>query len=448
MSEKPSFRPLEKPKTEIQLERLDRPRAEKILVQTRIHGEPFKGHELTTEILAKHDLGPQVGMDIKGGAVYFSFPYQFEEKGHTAIVAYVKKRRDTNDPIVARTFYTSRSQTLWRYLPDYSISEKGELSWYGKGYYGMSESSLNAPFAAQEALAMMEAIRQPKIIKGGDQVFAGTAQRVDYDAMFGRPKNALPVSYYRSMPPVGQQFTGEFNAKPLSNEKKAPPERLVFQDNRLWPDFDGPFQNRWLRDTKLYGRVYMEVFPSRDGRLRYLMCRTADGRAWIGGIEAAEADITSTGLIRQWVEPGDLTTPAAEYYSQAGKYGGRHLPEEGGHYVDMFENYLSKSTYIKQYLFSKGIGQKPKQKIPERITGGYAEFLEKEVPKIHSIETLLVGLEVFKATELKDGRKLGQVDLRALIDLIRRGKASVNSIPEDFGLRKRVGELLAQEKGK
>jgi hypothetical protein len=447
MIERPPAPRVEKPQTEIQLERLDRPRSEKILAQTKIHGEPFKGHELTTEILAKHNLEPQVGMDIKGGAIYFSFPYKFEEKAHTAIVAYVKKRRDTDDPIVARTYYTSRSQTLWRYLPDYTISEKDELGWYGKGYYGMSESSLNAPFAAQEALAMMEAIREPKIIKGGDQIFAGTAKQVDYDAMFARQKQVLPVSYYRSMPPLGQAFSGQFHAQPLKNEKKAPPERLVFQDNKLWPDFSGPPQNRWLRDTKLYGRVYMEVFPSRDARLRYLMCRTADGRAWIGGIEASEADITSTGLIRQWVEPGDLTTPAAEYYSQAGKYAGRHLEEEGGHYVDMFEKYLSKSTYIRQYLLSKDIVEKPK-KVPERITTNYAEFLEKEVPKMISIETLLTGLEVFKATELKDGRKLGQVDLRALIGLIRRGKASMNSIPEDFGLRQRVGELLAQEKGK
>ncbi len=78
-----------------------------------------------------------------------------------------------------------------------------------------------------------------------------------------------------------------------------------------------------------------------------MFCSDNLGRAWIGGIEV-NAPVGTTGLREQWVNGGDLTTPAYEYDIHADEYGNSNLTS--GHYVDMFENYLQHIPIIKQYI--------------------------------------------------------------------------------------------------
>jgi hypothetical protein len=127
------------------------------------------------------------------------------------------------------------------------------------------------------------------------------------------------------------------------------PETVQLSDEQS-PNFANKLAS-WRQDTSLYGRVHYDVYPSNDGKLKYVFCRDVKGRSWVSGIEN-NSPLESTGLREEWLSGSALTTPAYEYAQQAGDYG--NDADARGHYVDMYKNYLSKVPVIQEYAANGG----------------------------------------------------------------------------------------------
>ncbi len=307
------------------IETIDETLANEIFKKVKIEGDDLNGKKLTPEVLRSEGLLPKYKITI-GETVYFftSNGYNLTDS-RIGVLAYVKK----GDEIVVRSYYRSNSQGVWRYLPNYTVDKDGDIDWYGKGY---GEESITLPISIQESLTRItsEGIFD---VKDPDLVFVGTAK-----------KHGKRNDYYEEIESEPKKIDGNF----YSRDKKISPENMRI-NNESSPDFSNRI-SAWKQKSNLYGEYSIEVFSSKDGKLKYMFCRDSKGRAWIGGIED-DSELQSTGLKKSWINGGDLTTPAYEYKSQDGGYGNRKLSKSG--YVDMFENYLSKSPLIQEYLKSR-----------------------------------------------------------------------------------------------
>jgi len=308
---------------DIQIEKINNDESKEILRRTKIHGDPFMGEFLTTEILKEEKLGPKYKIKLGDYTVWLSSAYELGS-GRIAVVSYIEK----DGEITAYSYYRSDSQGVWRFLPDYTIKENGKIKWVGKGY---GEESVTLPIELQKTLSTITKEKiKPKRNPGF--IFAGTAKR------FGREFKG----YYNEVESSPKKLNGNFY--PKYNEK-TPPEQMVLADNES-PDFSKLITS-WEQETALYGKITIEVFPSKDGGLKYMFCSNSSGKIWIGGIQN-NSKIQSMGLGETWVDGGDLTTPAFEYKDLAGNFGNDR--EKIGPYVDMFENYLSNIQVIREYI--------------------------------------------------------------------------------------------------
>ena len=316
---------------DIQIEKINNDESKKILEKTKIHGDSFMGKFLTTEILKEEKLEPKYKTKLGDYTMWLSSAYELGS-GRIAVVSYIEK----DGEITAYSYYRSDSQGVWRFLPDYTIKENGKIKWVGKGY---GEESVTLPIELQKTLSTITKEKiKPK--RNPEFIFAGTAKR------FGREFKG----YYNEVESSPKKLNGNFY--PKYNEKISP-EQMVLTDNES-PDFSKLITS-WEQETALYGKIVIEVFPSKDGRLEYMFCRDSSGKIWIGGIQD-NSKIQSTGLRETWISGGNLTTPAFEYEDLAGNFG--NDKEKIGPYVDMFKNYLSRVPVIREYIESKKISKK------------------------------------------------------------------------------------------
>ena len=326
------------------LESLSSQESEELLGRAKIDGDAWlqdgMEYRLTNEALRANGLEPRYKVSLGDVEVALSGAYKVGLRD--AVMAYVK----TDKGVKVRSYYRSNSQGIWRYLPDYVSSGNGGIEWYGKGH---SEESLTLPMELQEALA--------KVVDDGemlisdtnpDFLIAGTAKRYaskdEYrDALYG---GKMRGDFYEEVPSTASVWLGQ-----LSREK-ALPETMILPLDQM-PDFDNVLA-KWETETSLSGRVTMESFKTRDGKLCYTFAKDGLGRAWLTGVETNDA-ITSTGLRKGWVSAGNVATPLYEYDTQADQYG--DYEDRKGRYVSMFRNYLSRIPLIKDYLGS-GSGSK------------------------------------------------------------------------------------------
>lgn len=334
--------------------------SKEILDATIIEGECYKG-DLTTHMLAVEGLSPEYKFTIDRVNVYLSLPY-FIEQGRLGVVGFVEK--DGN--IFARSFYRSNSQGVWRYLPYYGL-DGGEISNYGKGF---SEDSITLPLQAQNILAQISYGRMahpynPDLISVGT-IYAASSYESDlierywtghpdfkkWDAQRWIEARKSPYQLEVSYEPV--KLKGNFYTNDVRGYQKHVPEEVVFNNPDQSPDFSKLLME-FNQNSSLYGRIFTEVFPSRDKQFLFGFCRDRLNRVWVGQIDT-NSEIGSTGLRKLWVDGGELTTPAYEYGESGdedptGGYGNKALMN--GRYEDMFENYLSRIPVIKEYLASR-----------------------------------------------------------------------------------------------
>lgn len=307
--------------------RVERTEAERIFDKVEIHGDGKAG-ALTPELLEQAGLLPHHRLNAEGRTLWFSRGYDLGN-GRVAVTGYVQ---DDDGSVVARSYYRSNSQGVWRYLPQYSVGEEGEVSWYSKGY---GEESITLPARLQEGLtrsleddggilALEKDVAQT--------AFTGTA----------RTTGSEGTVYHRNIAAYPRRLAD----MPEKDSLGELPSPETLQPNpEQSPDFASRLAS-WRQDTTLYGRVHYDVYPSNDGKLKYTFCRDVKGRAWVSGIEN-NSPLDSTGLHEEWFSGGALTTPAYEYAGQAGSYG--NLGDAKGSYVDMFQNYLSKVPVVQEY---------------------------------------------------------------------------------------------------
>lgn len=309
--------------------RIEYNEAEDIFKRVQIRGDGRAG-ELTSEILENAGLLPHHRLEIEGRAMWFSHGYDIGG-GRIAVMGYVQ---DDDGSVVARSYYRSNSQGIWRYLPQYQMRE-GRVSWYSKGY---GEESVTLPALLQESLT--NSIEDDGGVLELDSdvaraAFTGTARHV----------GSTGTVYHNKVSPESERLRGI----PAHGGILLPSPDKVRTEPEQSPKFDTVLA-AWQQDTSLYGRVAFEVVPSNDGTLRFLFCRDEKGRAWVSSVEN-NSPVESTGLRQQWLSGGVLTTPAYEYSQQSAGYGNEQ--DRRGNYVDMFENYLSKIPVIQEYIASK-----------------------------------------------------------------------------------------------
>ncbi|MBQ3318631.1 hypothetical protein IJG76_01285 [Candidatus Saccharibacteria bacterium] len=175
-------------------------------------------------------------------------------------------------------------------------------------------------------------------------LMCGTACRYESkrDYQLAKQSGTLVGDYYREV-----RKTPKFAYNP-NRRDKIPPNSLRILD-AYSPDFNYK-TNEYNYESALVGATDAEVFSSKDGNLQWTLCSDQRGQSWVGNVEVA-SPITSTGLRRDWCDPGDLATPLYEYRSQSGGYGNES--DRKGNYVNMWNNYLSRSPIIRDYQYSK-----------------------------------------------------------------------------------------------
>lgn len=319
---------------------------EKMLAKTRIDGDTWLQGEaeyrLTPGILAECGLGPEFKMNLEGREIGLSEMFAVGEQ-RAAVIAYVQSEKG----VMARSFYRSNSQGVWRYLPDYVPQEGGGgVAWYGKGY---DEESVTAPLEMQKCLSeMLEAQggRGKEITQTVPEfLMAGTAKRYASKDAY---REALTMGTLRGdlYEEVAHRAKVEFGRQWRT---KVSPENLDV-DAGSQPDFAKQI-SEWQQPTAMDGMAKVETFKSQNGELNWMMCQDVQGRAWVGGAETT-APITSTGLRSEWVQLGDLATPIYEYKTQIQPVYADY-EDDKGRYVSTWKNYLSKVPLIRRYLESK-----------------------------------------------------------------------------------------------
>lgn len=310
----------------ISLEKIDEAEARKILMQTEIHGDAFNGKTLTRDILLRNGLFPQFRVKIGESTIWLSSaPYQLSSE-RLAVIAYVQ----SENQIVARSFYLSNSSGLWRYLPAYT-SREGYIDWFSKGY---GEEAMNAPAELQQALsAISQSTSEILDVDDPDLILVGTARNYYYNN--GTHQHEINVK--------PNELKGGFNSPDPLN--KVEPEKMIFENPLNAPDFERKVA-AWQQNSPLYGIITFEAFPSKDDKFKFIFCSDENGRAWVANIECS-GEIQSVGVRKNWVSANSLTTPAFEYASQAGIYGNYDMHK--GNYVDMYKNYISRIPVIQEY---------------------------------------------------------------------------------------------------
>jgi hypothetical protein len=322
----------------LNLEDVDEKSAKEMLKKVEIHGSPYQGKNLTSELLAEEGILPNYKIKINGHDLWFSPLYEIGA-GRKAVTAFVKK----DEKLVARSFYLSNSQGVWRYLPEYQYSkEKEKISWYGKGY---GEEGVTLPAVLQKALGDIDS-KEEKLLepKNPELIFAGTSYQQSFSS-------GVDASYYGQVESEPKVLDGETSFHyPLDETmfqiKKLAPEKIRLKNPEDEPDFSLPMST-CNQNNEIYGLITVQFFPSKNNLYIYTFCHDADGRAWIGSVED-RSPYQSVGLRKNWVSAGDLTTPAFEYWDQTGGY--QNDEKKRGKYTDMFDNYLSRISIIQKYL--------------------------------------------------------------------------------------------------
>lgn len=415
---------------EFQLQTLTSKEAAVILSKTEIHATKFLGKDLTVEILKKEGLAPRYKVAIENGPTCFLSVAYESDNGRVGVVAYVEK----DGAIVARSYYRSNSQGIWRYLPSYQ-TRGTKINWYNKGY---GEASITVPVVLQKTLAEISAREAPLRVTDSNFILAGTARNMAEAEL--------------------ETYRGEVNMMPQLlkgssyKQEKVNPVNLEL-NLKQYPDFS-KLVTSWNEQSSLYGPIVVEVFSSKDGQLTFMFCRDKSNRAWIGGIENT-SEVGSTGVRRGWIDGGDITTPAYEYASmiENPEYANFEMTKKS--YVDMFKNYLSKISIIKNYLLSRGITPaKEVSKIEEqkRNFGDAAVYEAEELQQMlisqaKTLDELFAILDKLPGKGISGSRKFYTIPmLKSIIQRFIEGKVEAMVITKTAGLRDKVLELVSQKK--
>lgn len=328
-------------------EKVDSETVLSILENCQINGAKYLGQQLTPDILVADGLSPQFEAKLDDSVTcYLSKIYEIVGS-KKAVTAYILDPRSNKYEVCP--YYLSDTQAVWRFMPDYGIDQNGNANLFGKGY---GEESTTLPIALQSSLASIS--ESAENILSSD-LPDGSSKDYSLD-FFG----AAPVQG-SDLANSSQYYNGSIDDRPIRLEgyighdqyEKTEPQEIVLENNQE-PDFNNLISS-WNQATSRYGEVKLQAFPSTDGKLKYVFCKSLDNKAWIAHIEN-DSDITPLGIKRSWVKHEDLTTPLLErgpkdkldiFSDPTGGYG---VKIANSLYLDMFSHYLSKVPIIHRFL--------------------------------------------------------------------------------------------------
>ena len=244
-------------------------------------------------------------------------------------------------------FYRSNSQALYRQLPSYHAN-----GWYDKGIKG--EEALTASPSMQAALNGLANKSDTKLMKVVDLekldgVIPVVEDRMDpkYLALQQDPHYASGSGYRE------YSVTKEAAAHVEDGVGRAleVPSEIKISNPSSAPVFDKPART-YEFESKTYGKVSAEVFPSRDGSLEYTVLKDQAGRIWFGDVGVANASLSEAGLRKDIIKAGNLTAPLWEYPQQIAN--GYSTGVKNGSY-ELNWNYIKEIPEVKRYYAEKRI---------------------------------------------------------------------------------------------
>ena len=316
----------------------------------------YRAYEITPNSLEFHGVSPEYFTELEGRKFAFSNPF-YIDRSRCATIGFVE---DDQHNYVARPFYRSDSQGLWRLMPDFYSVRGNDIKHIGKGWLGQMEDSLNLPIELQNVLQNIDAKTETlNFDQERLQIFMSTShQRRDKNV---DDRNNPANSYYaeiKSMEDIpysdGKQHSHLY--------EYISPETLSINGASA-PNFEKKYMS-YETKTPLYGDVTVDCFKSYDDQKKYIFYRDQNNRACLTNIET-NAPLTSLGVRSKWVEGDRFTMPLYEYETNLKYYAfdrifdiehdfPRH-PSSRANYRSMFESYLSKAPIIQDYLQSQGI---------------------------------------------------------------------------------------------
>lgn len=337
-----------------------------ILENTTVRARYIEGRESGTKEAAVkmlQDLGmtPAYKLTIASflnGAqtIYLSRKY-VSYGDRTLVVAYLWSQKDQK--YVARIFWLSNSQGVWRYLPFYVDS------WNSKG---VGENSTNLPFAISAALAnrwLSNDVEQARMTReqGQELIRLIVPNGIQFSPEDEAGLTGIRPAHTNSEPDYldnGRDFNGNRDPNSLLSEldPKINPEDLKFLDAEDETDFTqfiwegvqafGPYQGATLRAFFSKNKQYLHVYYDYTGSY-------SDGKrsVWLH-IEPVKKITEGSDefiLNRNWIS-SYFVLPPREYEDQTPM---RFMGESrGGSYVDVYETFLSRLKPIRDYLEQYG----------------------------------------------------------------------------------------------
>jgi len=311
------------------------------LDQIIIEGRGFRDKKIDSEFLVKNSLQPKREVRISNTLVGISSPYYSSLRKGKAFVVYIQQ----NSTTYARTFFLSSSQGLYRVLKAYKFYIKDNLEypkWHDKGY---SEESITLPAEIQKTISELAELN-PIYEEHNGEIFYGLVEESSDNNQFEKVVDSIPFSLNEDLI--------------FSKKNKIAPEKLVVKESKNLPDFSYIIE-KWKAPNRLISNVYIYTFCSRDKNLKYSFATDHKLFSWIASIELTSSPLTKFGVFQKWVQAGDFNTPPFEYLTQTkeknidqtGGYGNETI--RNGHYVDMYQNYLSKIKMIQDFNDSMGL---------------------------------------------------------------------------------------------
>lgn len=326
-------------------------RCSEVLGKVIIDGDTWKSGQLEqhlgTHSIAEANLGPHYETQLDRDKIYLSEMFQLPG-GYLGALGFVEQ----DGRIKARSFYRHSSEVLWCYLPDYIRRSGGGIERYCTGY---GEKTVLLPTELQEVLMQIEMATRPRNLT--NEVTSGGSYFEPEFYLAGTAYGYDSLQEYQSLWSYGHlkgDYYQEVSRDPLNHDmgvsdlghKKAPYTLSI--DHSRSPNFNHKIAEFEVMVADL-GNVRVEGFRSWDDQYNWLFARDMRERAWIENVEVL-SPLTSTGLRRDFVMMGDLTTALYEHTNQAGSYGDRN--DTKGARQCMWHNYLSNVPLIKEYLQS------------------------------------------------------------------------------------------------
>jgi hypothetical protein len=321
------------------LTELDGEKAIEILKSAQFLGSEYEGRTLNAQEVIRMGLEPKYEKRVTDKLkIYFSKIYNLGSR--PAVLAFTEH---DDGELIARTYYLSTSQNVWRYLPAYGKFDKPK--WFNKGH---NEHSLNLPIALQISLFNLAATAIDLGYEDAELALYGTTQR--------KPRNH-EMDYINEINPTNNKYAGSYMGIDAVRDDQfaltKKPEDIAYTREYIakYPDFSKRTFG-WDTHSPLYGLVEATTVLSADGSWEYLFFTEVEsGHSWVGQVDINTSPISSSGLRKEAFGANIIACPLYEYTNHAGEYGG----EQRGSYVEVYTKYLSRLQIIKDFEAANGI---------------------------------------------------------------------------------------------